>query len=125
MRDHSSHLQHCNYIEREGAALSEREHFSKVYGVNRCSILTSLPHFDVTKQLPQDIMHILFEGVFIYHTSWLLENVPLSLSAINEGITSFPYAYFQVKPNRLSSTDVKGSQTGDLIPIFNFCKLCK
>ena len=94
-----------------------------MYGVNRCSILTSLPHIDVTKQLPQDIMHILFEGVFIYHTSLLLENVPLSLSAINEGITSFPYAYFQDKPNRLSSTDVKGSQAGDLIPIFNFCKL--
>ena len=128
LRNHDGHLQHCHYIEGEGVSSSEREHFSKVYGVNRCSLLTSLPHFNVTKQLPQDIMHMLFEGIFIYHTSWLLDNLSVTLSAVNEGITSFPYAYFQVRPNCLSSKNVGGSQTGIIIifmiSVFNDLENC-
>lgn len=85
LRNHDTHLQHCQYIEGEEVSISEREHFSKVYGINRCSLLTSVPDFDVTKQLPQDIMHVLFEGIFMYHTSWLLDNLSseVSLSAMN------------------------------------------
>ena len=62
-------------------------------------------------------MHVLFEGIFMYHTSWLLDNLSsvVTLSTINEGITSFSYAYFQPRPNCLSSTNVTGSQTGILL----------
>ena len=126
LRSHDGHLQHCHYVEGEGVSSSEREHFSKVYGVNRYYLLTSLPHFDVTKQLLQD-MHMLFEGIFIYHTSWLLDNLSVTLSAVNEGITSFPYAYFQVRPNCLFSKNVAGSQTGIIIfmiSVFNDLENC-
>ena len=58
------HLTQCSYVERPGISSEEKQHFSKVYGVNRKSILCDLPDFDITTQLPQDIMHVLFEGLF-------------------------------------------------------------
>ena len=58
------HLTQCSYVERPGISSEEKQHFSKVYGVNRKSILGDLPDFYITTQLPQDIMHVLFEGLF-------------------------------------------------------------
>ena len=113
MRNHDAHLWHCEYIERQHISPSEREHYSKVYGINRHSILTMLTHFDVTKQLPQDIMHMLYEGIFVYHITWMLDNISVPLLAINESIMTFPFAYFEVRPTCLSSTKVTGSQTGN------------
>lgn len=53
---HEYHLQQLE--ENEGL----RTHFSKEYGVNKKSILLEAPYFDVTKQLPQDVMHVILEG---------------------------------------------------------------
>lgn len=39
-----------------------REYFSKEYGINNRAKIIEAPHFDVTKQLPQDIMHIFLEA---------------------------------------------------------------
>lgn len=38
------------------------QHFSKEYGINKRSILLDAPYFDVTEQLPQDVMHVILEG---------------------------------------------------------------
>lgn len=73
--------------KEEFSNVSEREHFSKMYGINRCSLQTSLPHFDVTKQLLQDIMHVL-EYLFLAIRQHQL---------LNERITCFPYAYYQTQ----------------------------
>lgn len=62
-RNIHQHIQHCAYIDQPGISKAERQHYSKVYGVNRRSILCDLPSFNVTQQLPQDLMHVLFEGV--------------------------------------------------------------
>jgi len=43
-----------------------REYFSKEYGINNREKIIEAPHFDVTKQLPQDIMHIFREGILSY-----------------------------------------------------------
>jgi hypothetical protein len=51
-------------MEKAGIRDSERKTLSKQYGVTRRSLLCSIPGFDVTKQLPLDIMHVLFEGLF-------------------------------------------------------------
>ena len=72
LRHMSQHVQQCSYIEHPGIQESEKKHFSKVYGVNRRSILCDLPYFDVTSQLPQDIMHLLFEGLFHLQIKLLL-----------------------------------------------------
>ena len=47
----------CNYIDQPGLSDSERRHYSKVYGINRSSVLVELRDFDVTENLPQDLMH--------------------------------------------------------------------
>ena len=34
-----------------------------------------LPYFDITKQLPQDVMHVLFEGLFPLNMELLLSHL--------------------------------------------------
>ena len=88
---------------------SERDYYSKVYSVNRTSILCDLPHFDVTRQLPQDLMHVLLEGVF--HNEiliYLVERISfMTLTDINRRIN--PYVYFEEKPGPLRSLHPHGN----------------
>jgi len=55
-------------------------HYSKVYGINRTSILFNLPDFDLTQQLPQDLMQVLLEGIFPLRMEQLLDYVVQILS---------------------------------------------
>jgi len=116
MRNKEMHFKHCQYIERPGIKDSERDHFSMVYGVNRKSALCELPQFDVTTQLPQDIMHVLFEGVIPLHMGLLLEHVVhslrvISLAQLNSRIKSHPYGYFEEKPMPISNFELTGTGT--------------
>ena len=55
IRDKESHEIQCNRIE--GPDISqEKQHYSKVYGVNRRSILCEVSSFDITKNIPQDTL---------------------------------------------------------------------
>ena len=88
-----------------------------MYGVNHTSILCELPNFDVTEQLPQDLMHVLFEGVFHVHVReilmYLIERLSIvTLVDINSRIAAHPYAYFEEKPAPLTSLDPHGNQSG-------------
>ncbi len=117
MRTKEQHAIQCQYIDGLGVSDSEKSHYSKVYGINRSSILMSIPYFDITKQLPQDLMHILLEGVFPLHVEQLLKYVihetnTLSLSQVNSRIKAYPYAYFEDMPSPLNGLDIQGSQSG-------------
>ena len=116
MRDKESHEKHCDRIEGLGISQEEKQHYSKVYGVNRRSVLCGLTSFDVTKNIPQDMMHILLEGAFPLHLKLLLENAPrpVTLTNVNRKLKEFPFAYFQDRPKVLTSTDITGSQTGTI-----------
>lgn len=113
-RDKESHEKQCDRIEGPGITQEEKQHYSKVYGVNRRSILCELTSFDITKNIPQDMMHILLEGAFPLHLKLLMENAPrpVTLGNINRKLKEFPFAYFQERPKALTSTDLTGSQTG-------------
>ena len=131
MRNKEMHFKHCQYIERPGIKDSERDHFSMVYGVNRKSALCELPQFDVTTQLPQDIMHVLFEGVIPLHMGLLLEHVVhslrvISLAQLNSRIKSHPHGYFEEKPMPLSNFELTGTgtQTGINIDVVILCVAC-
>lgn len=65
-------------------------------------------------QLPQDIMHVLFEGVIPYETKLMLtEFISIerlfSISYLNERIDCFPYSPDEVadKPNSLKDEQLK------------------
>jgi len=80
LRTKQRHIEQCGYIDRPGISNSERVHYSKVYGINRTSILFDLPDFDLTQQLPQDLMRVLLEGIFPVHMEQLLYYVVQILS---------------------------------------------
>ena len=48
---------------------------STTYGVNGRSPLMQLTHFGITKCLPFDIMHTIFEGVVKYHLNQVLHHL--------------------------------------------------
>ena len=60
------HLEYLELIEMGGQS------HSITYGVNCRSPLLDLTGFDVTKCLPYDIMHTIFEGVATHHLHALL-----------------------------------------------------
>ena len=51
------HLRQCQVLDQSETL---REHHSTNYGINRRSVLCDFPFFNVTRQMPQDIMHISF-----------------------------------------------------------------
>lgn len=67
--NHSWHLEQWNVINGTPQAL--KDHYRTAYGINRKSILTECPHFDMIKQTPADVVHVLLEGV-----------IPLTLQAL-------------------------------------------
>ena len=78
-----------------------------------------LADFDITKQLPQDLMHVILEGIFPFHIEqllkYILEQSLITLSEINSRISSFPFAYFNTKPTPLSNCELQGTQSGILL----------
>ena len=78
------------------------------YGINRRSRLVDFPAFDLIKQTPQDIMHVIFEGVAPMEIKLVLKNLILSgqieLDEINSAIIHFPYSPLDIrdKPSPIS-----------------------
>lgn len=89
------------------------QHFSEEYGINKRSILLDVSYFDVTEQLPQDVMHIILEGsmsrtlYFVIH--YFLNNRICSLEEINTFILNFQYGYSELKdkPVAITMEDLK------------------
>ena len=77
------------------------KHFSVNYGLDRRSILNQFPGFKITEQLPQDLMHILLEGVIPYVVKFLLQYYIaedlITIHQINARLMEFEYGYSQVK----------------------------
>ena len=58
-RTDSQHEQHCQELSGPMG-----DHYSKVYGINRRSILMDVPYFSLFGgSLPHDLMHDILEGV--------------------------------------------------------------
>jgi hypothetical protein len=109
------HEYHCSLIS--GGCLSDFN--SITYGVNYCSNLNDIPLFHVADwQLPQDIMHILLEGVLPLELKLLLTHLTsnnfFTISHLNTRIMSFQYGRANVttKPSTIDATHL--SQNGKL-----------
>ena len=102
-RSLKKHLYQCDVIHNCPHAL--KDHYKTAYGINRKSILTEFPHFDMIQQTPPDVMHILLEGVIPLTLQALTKHYinikQTSLAAINNNIKNFCYGYMEAndKPN--------------------------
>ena len=102
MHNLTEHKEYISFIEES------RVH-SVTYGINKESILQQLDNFDVTKCLPFDIMHTVFEGVAVYYLNLLLHHIIdtrkwLTLAELNHAIQAHHYGYTEcdTKPNTIN-----------------------
>ena len=71
---------------------------SVTYGINYSSVLNDLEHFHVADtQLPQDVMHILLEGIIPYTitlilSSFIFAKSYFSLGVLNQRILCFKFS---------------------------------
>ena len=116
-RDLNNHLKYLDLISTERTGWH-----STTYGINNFSILLKLTGFDITKCLPFDIMHSVFEGVANRHLNLLFQHIIASqyitLADINEAIKSHQYGYSETdtKPRCIeresSTSDFTFKQSG-------------
>ena len=101
-RNLTDHLRICGMIEDPDNAPQVRDALSTTYGVNGLSVMNGVANFDVCQCFPEDIMHILFEGVVPYETKRFLkvlidEKRSLTLKELNHRMESFNYGYMHNK----------------------------
>ena len=109
LRNKASYEREADMVENSvNEAVGET--FSLLFGINNKTILSSFPDYDVTKQMPQDIMHTIAEGVLQYKTRLVLLNLiktnQITLEQINCAIDSHNYGYTETsdKPPPLKET---------------------
>lgn len=110
---------HCSLLD--GPLCAED---SVTYGINYSSALNDIDNFHVTNQLPQDIMHILLEGVIPYElklmfTYFIVNKKSFSCAQLNDRIESFEYSNQEakdkpspIKPQVFSTKGSSVSQSG-------------
>ena len=124
MRDEQSYEYHCKLLDGD---LSESD--SVTYGINHRSVLNDLYGFHVANgQLPQDVMHLLLEGVIPYELKLMLREFTavkkyFVVEDLNNRIRSFNYSPEEAKdkPPVLKAHDLSAngriSMAGMLIGI--------
>ena len=98
LRDEETHSYHLQQLQDN---LALYQHFSKEYGVVRKTVLLDAPYFNVTRQLPQDLMHVILEGAMsrslYFVLRWYLDHSVFTLDEVNHFIQNFPYGYTELK----------------------------
>ena len=115
LRSKISYDRECSEIEN-AANDTVRNYLKITYGINKRSAFCSLPNFDITKQLPQDIMHSLLEGNVQYEIRLMLLHFVttglFTLQQINGSINSHTYGSSEMsnKPGPLRDSVFFGSE---------------
>lgn len=89
------HIRQCLEIDKTGTD-NLKASLKTTYGINRRSRLFDVPAFDLIKQTPQNIMHVIFEGVARMEIKLVLKKNLIcleetELDMFNLAIQSFPY----------------------------------
>ena len=114
-RTKESYERQCREIE-EAPTEQLKSDLETTYGITSRSLLCDLDSFDVTKQLPQDIMHTLLEGVVQYELRHILAHYisqgHFTLCELNTAIASQNYGYSEVadKPGPLRESVFSGNE---------------
>ncbi|KAG7456398.1 hypothetical protein JOB18_008800 [Solea senegalensis] len=94
------HMRQCLEIERASTDFLKSA-LKTTYGINRRSRLVDFPAFDLIQQMPQDIMHIILEGVAPMEIKCVLKYLVLSgqmeLDMFNSAMQSFPFSPLDIR----------------------------
>ena len=97
LRTHISYFEKCNRINNASTA-DLKSYPSKQYGIRQRSALTAIEGFDLVT--PQDIMHVLSEGVLQYEARLviltLLKKKCITLCELNAQVENFDYGYLNI-----------------------------
>ena len=119
LRTSNDHEEQVSTIENAGSEYL-KTYFSKEYGITNRAKIMEAPYFDVTKQLPQDIMHIFLEGIIGYEMKFLFKYLfdakCLTLHELNYKIHHFAYGYSEKKnkPSPIKEADVEFQSSSNL-----------
>lgn len=102
MLDETTHLQYCEDLETlKGQELAEA---NKLSGINRLSPLHAAPFFKITKCFPQDVMHVILEGIlpheFTLLLAYLLEKRYFTLTELNMKLKAFSITIMKLRTNQ-------------------------
>lgn len=115
-RTQARHIRQCLEIDKASTD-NLKAHLKTTYGINRRSVLVDFPAFDLINQTPQDIMHVIFEGVAPMEIKLVLKKMILSgeleLDAFNSALQNFPYSSVDVrdKPCPISVTTLTANDS--------------
>ncbi|XP_051806278.1 uncharacterized protein LOC127534635 isoform X1 [Acanthochromis polyacanthus] len=94
------HIRQCLKIDKACTDFLKAS-LKTTYGINRRSRLVDIPAFDLITQSPQDIMHVIFEGVAPMEIKLVLKHLILSrqmeLDEFNSAIQNFPYSPLDIR----------------------------
>ncbi|KAL4008313.1 hypothetical protein ACER0C_002165 [Sarotherodon galilaeus] len=120
-RTFERHVWQCSEIEKANTEYL-RSSLKTTYGINRRSKLINFPAFNLIQQTPQDMMHVIFEGIAPLEIKCVLKHLvlmgELDLDLFNAALTGFPYSPVDIrdKPSvitysTLASSDNKLKQS--------------
>ena len=93
--DYFEHVRQCEEIEKASTDYL-RNQLKMTYGINRKSKVIDFPGFNVINQTPQDMMHIILEGIAPLEIKLVLKHLiltgQLDLNRLNSAIKGFPYS---------------------------------
>ncbi|XP_051797996.1 uncharacterized protein LOC110970637 [Acanthochromis polyacanthus] len=101
------HVRQCNDIDKASTDFLKNS-LKTTYGINRRSKVIDFPGFNMIKQTPQDIMHIILEGIAPLEIKCVIKHLvllgQLNLDDFNAGIVGFPYSPLDIrdKPSPVS-----------------------
>ena len=120
LRDPMSHDYHCSLLDGMLAAED-----SVTYDFYQNSVLNTINYFHVIDQLPQDIMHVLFEGVVNLETRIMIASIVnkseyFTLDFLDQRITNFYYGRAE-KQAKLPRPFTAANLTGFKLPLSGTC----
>lgn len=114
------HLRQCRDIEN--ATTESHRNSLKTFGINRRSKLLEFPSHNMIQQTPQDMLHVILEGIAPMVIKCVIKDLVLTgeldLDTLNAAIIGFPYSPLDIrdklspiKYSTLASSDNKLKQS--------------
>ena len=116
LRTNEQYENQCTTIEN-APTKEARENLSIAFGINKRSCLCQLPSLDITKQMPQDIMHVILEGSVQYELNLVLNKLHsencFNLEQLNASISNHDYSFNEIssKPPPMRKAVFTGEET--------------